>query len=127
MIDERFKLQTMEYGVPSIVISKNGIFISKNLYKKLNESKYVQIYLAEETKEMAIVPCTKNDTAAIELRIVNNYARISNKDFIIKLATLMGTTFEKMQLRIVGVAVDNYYVFDLKDNKSAKKNECADE
>ena len=81
-MDGRFALQKMESGAPSIAISKNGIFLSKNLYGKMCEPKYVQVYLSEGTKELAIVPCKEQDESSVELKMSNEYARIYNKDFL---------------------------------------------
>lgn len=118
-IDSRFKLQVMETGVPSLVISKNGIFLSMNLYKKLHEAKFVQVYLSEETKEIAIARCEKDDEAAVELKFADKYARIYNRDFINTIASLMATTIESINMRVNGsyVSDGDYYVFDLKTAK----------
>lgn len=113
MISPRFKLQTMEYGVPSIVISKNGIFLSTNLYKKMGTPSFVQIYLSSETKELALVPCSKEDPSAVELKLNGEYARIYNKDFINNIATLCGQSFSTVNLKIIGQQEDNYFVFNL--------------
>lgn len=110
----RFKLQKMETGVPSIVISKNGVFLSKNLYGKLNNTSFVQVYLSEDTKEIAIVPCSKNAENAVPLKVVNDYARIYNRDFINKIASIMGTGFNQINLRVMGTQEEDYYIFDLK-------------
>lgn len=126
-IDARFILQKMETGVPSIVISKNGIFLSKNLYGKLDNTLYVQVYLSQDTKEIAIVPCSQNDENAVSLKVVNDYARIYNKDFIIKIASLMGTTFDKINLRVMGSPVEDYFIFDLKTATSGGKKKDAAE
>lgn len=126
-IDARFKLQSMEQGVPSIVISKNGLFLSVNLYKKLDGASYVQIYLSEETKEIAIMRCEADAEAAVELKISGKYARIYNKDFINKIASLCGTTYEKIKKTVTGYYVSDgdYFVFDLKAAKDSKKRSAA--
>lgn len=124
-VDARFTLQKMEIGVPSIVISKNGIFLSKNLYGKLDNTLYVQVYLSQDTKEIAIVPCSQNDENAVSLKVVNDYARIYNKDFINKIASLMGTTFNKINLRVIGLPVEDYFIFDLKTAKSGRQKKDA--
>lgn len=121
-IDSRFKLQSMEAGYPSIVISKNGVFLSVNLFNKLNHSQYIQVYLSETTKEIAIIKCERDDEAAVELRVSDKYAKFNNKDFINKVANLCGTTFDKICLRIMGayIADGDYYVFDLKNPKTGR-------
>lgn len=124
-IDARFKLQTMETGVPSLMISKNGIFLSVNLYKKLNGAKYVQVYLSEETREIAIAKCNKEDEAAVELKFADKYARIYNRDFINTIASLLLTTFYAINIRVNGryVSDGDYYIFDLNTAKKGKVKE----
>ncbi len=124
-IDSRFKLQTMETGVPSLMISKNGIFLSVNLYKKLHEAKYVQVYLSEETKEIAITRCEEDDESAVELKFADKYARIYNRDFINTIASLLTMTFETINVRVNGryVSDGDYYIFDLNTAKRGKVKE----
>ena len=119
-MNARFKLQKMESGAPSIVISKNGIFLSKNLYRKMKGTRFVQLYLAEDSKELAIVPCSYSDEAAVELKIVNDYARVYNKDFICKLAVLIGKSFDEIKWTVLGRPEEDYFVFDLKTGKAGK-------
>lgn len=118
-IDSRFKLQTMEKGLPSIVITKNGIFLSKNLHKKLNDTKFIQVYLSKETKEIAIVKCNELDDSAVELKINGDYARIYNKDFINNIASICNKSLDNINLRIIGTYIpeDDYFIFDLSTTK----------
>ncbi len=118
-IDSRFKLQTMEKGVPSIVITKNGIFLSTNLHKKLGETEYVQVYLSKQTKELAIVKCEENDDSAVKLRINGDYAKIYNKDFINNIASICNKSLDTIDLRIIGTYIpeDDYFIFDFSSFK----------
>jgi hypothetical protein len=111
----------METGAPSIVISKNGVFFSPNLYRKLNEAKFVQVFLAKATKEIAIAACSKDDEGAVDVKLADTYARIYNKDFVNDIATLMGTTYQEINMRVMGKAEDDYYVFDLKAASPTRK------
>ena len=123
MLDSRFKLQTMESGFPSIVISRNGIFLSKNFYKKILETSHVQVYLSEETKELAIVPCSSSDESSIELKVVGDSARIYNKDFINRLASLIQKSYDTINVRVPGENSDGYYIFDLTKAVERKKTD----
>lgn len=123
MLDSKFKLQTMELGFPSIVISRNGIFLSKNFYKKICETSHVQIYLSEETKELAIVPCSVLDESSIELKVVGESARIYNKDFINRLASLIQKSYDTINVRVPGKNTDGYYIFDLTKAVERKKTD----
>ena len=127
-IDSRFKLQTMEKGLPSIVISKNGIFLSVNLHKKLGMTSYVQLYLAEETREIAIMACDKNADEAVELKLANEYARIYNKDFVNNVAKLLKTSFDEVGHRVVGTPSEDgdYFIFDLKKAKKTNRGKNTD-
>lgn len=126
-LDARFKLQTMETGVPSIAISKNGIFLSKNFYRKISEPSHVQVYLSEGTKEMVIVPCDSNAESAVALRITGGYARIYNNDFVNSIASLVGKTLNDINLRVTGTLIDGYYVFDLKTARAGKPKNIDEE
>ena len=129
MIDSRFKLQTMEPGFASVMISKNGVFLSTNLYKKLGKTKYIQVYLDESAKEIALVKCDENADEAVELRTSNDYAKFYNKDFISKVADLCGQSFDTIAIRVMGkyVSDGDYYIFDLKSAKESKKGKSKDE
>lgn len=74
---------------------------------------FVQVYIAEASKELALASCEKDSEGAFALRFNGQYARISNRDLINTIAELCNTTIENVKIRSIGKREDDYFVFDL--------------
>ena len=62
MIDifEGFKPFNFEEGIPYVSVTKNGVTFNKAVIMKLDYPEYIQLLINENTKQIVVLPCTKD-------------------------------------------------------------------
>jgi len=103
-----FKQINVVSGKPTITITKNGLTFSKNAVYKLELSEYVNLYLNEQKKVLAVQCCPEKTNMSIQFaREDKDYVRWNNQDFLQTLDKLMEWDHTKYKYKIVGEYYSN--------------------
>lgn len=111
-----FKQINVVSGKPTITITKNGLTFSKNAVYKLELSEYVNLYLSEQKKVLAVQCCTEKTNMSIKFASDDkDYVRWNNQDFLLMIDKLMDWDHTKFKYKIVGeyYSDDKLLYFDL--------------
>lgn len=111
-----FKQINVVAGKPTITITKNGLTFSKNALYKLELSEYVNLYLNEQKKALAVQICSEKTNMSIQFaREDKDYVRWNNQDFLQMIDKIMDWDHTKYKYKIVGeyYSDEKLLLFDL--------------
>lgn len=114
-------------GIPTMSITRNGITFNKTVLEKLSRPEFAKAMIDKQGKQMAIVPCDKDDRGCRTFykngREIANGVRWNNHDLKATLETLMGWNLESQGWKSTGVYLENEnaMLFDLKEVEPLKR------
>ena len=98
-----FKQINVVTGKPTITITKNGLTFSKNAVYKLELCEFVNLYLNEQKKVLAVQYCAEKTNMSIQFaRDDKDFVRWNNQDFLQMIDKLMGWDHTRNKYKIVG-------------------------
>lgn len=120
-IFEGFKPFNFEEGIPYVSVTKNGVTFNKAVIMKLDYPEYIQLLINENTKQIVVLPCTKDTLNATPFykEKKNNVlsVRFNGRDFLSTLASMMEWNLDLEAFRIEGSLIKDRkaMLFDFKD------------
>lgn len=117
-----FKAFDFSAGWPYFSVTKNGMTFSKAVTVKLGFPEYTRFLINQESKQVALQVCGKNDanaTAFYRARKSNIFSvRWNSHDLIATMERLLGESLEKAGYRVDGELIDETtMLFDLNKAK----------
>ena len=109
-------------GWPYFSVTKNGMTFSKAVTVKLGYPEYTRFLINQETKQVILQACNKNDpnaTSFYRARKTNVFSvRWNSHDLIATMERLFGNSFDNAGYRVDGELIDERtMLFDLKKYK----------
>ncbi len=117
---ENFKPYNLTIGLPAVSLTANGLTFNKSAVTKIGKPSHVVFYINELDKQIAIVPCAKDDENATIFYKPNARnivsVRWNNKDLLNTIYSMMGWNIDTDNYKSNGTyySKDNVMIFDLK-------------
>ena len=117
---ENFKAFNFNEGVPYVSVTSNGMTFNKSVIMKLGYPEHVLLLIDEETKRIAVQPCTQETPNAAhfynkEKKSNALSVRWNGRDLLNTIQNLMNWDLSQCGYRIDGVLLkeDQAMLFDL--------------
>lgn len=118
---ENFKPYNLTIGLPAVSFTANGITFNKSAVTKIGKPSHVIFYINELDKQIAIVPCAKDDENATQFYKPNARnvvsVRWNNKDLLNTIYSMMDWNLDTDNYKSNGnyYSKENVMIFDLKE------------
>lgn len=117
---DSFSKVNLNGASPSVSISSYGLTFNKTVVDTMELPNYVDLYLDENNKKLAIAPSDSSTSIPFCINKSNKVnARINNKEFCRKLAKLMSWDLGDASYRVAGEFIkdEKVFIFDLNSNE----------
>ena len=108
-------------------VTENGLHFSGKAVFNMQKANYVQFFLNESTKQIAIQKCNKNSEDAISFfrseKNLKNGVHFNNSEILQMICDMMEWNLEEFNFRIEGIFIEESQAmtFDLNNAKKSKK------
>lgn len=115
-----FKAFNFEEGVPYVSVTRNGVTFNRAVIMKLGFPAHIQLLINDNTKQIAVLPCTEDAPNATQFykEKSNNVisVRYNGRDFLNTIKGMMGWNLDVDSFKIEGTHIkeENAMLFDFK-------------